>query len=350
MAIVAQDRHFSQMGVCLDRIYSSWLSQAHRLRSLGHTRYPSTRQDLLSAARPVQSSLKNHSAAPLAGAVSGKHCRRANHASQAHCGVQSILAWWSNLDDEVYIPLENLRASAATVPLSSLKILPESLSRYISGPTAIFARHVASPNYEMLWFIRLARRHGFNPLVIEHASDRFTRHNPAKRALVSIPIVTGRSRNGQPILRRQSILDPAAAEGQRLDEIITQTGEPLLGYHHRKLAKLLGTDTPNVTDLREVISPSTIDPASYYQEFFAMLSGHLVLLEDFVADDQTAKFFQNIIEPAWRSAISRTGRRPQIARLTPGRRAASALWVAYPAAMADSPSWVHRSQGRMSDR
>lgn len=254
------------------------------------------------------------------------------------------MAWWSSLDDDIYVPLEDVKTSADAASPLSVEAWPRALAQHVRGPTAVFARHVASPNYEMLWFSRLARRHGFHTLVIEHASDQFTVHNPAKLALATVPIVTGRSRSGQPIFRRQRILDPAASEGQALEEIVTQSGERLLDYHHRKLHEVMRADAPDIIDLREVVPASAGNPAKYYLEFFKMLTGHLVLLEDFVANDQTAGFFQNTVLPAWRCAVADTGRRPQIARLTPVRRATSTLWSAYPAAVADNPRWLRRSQ------
>ena len=75
-----------------------------------------------------------------------------------------------------------------------------------------------------------------------------------------------------------------------------------------------------------------------------MLSGPLVLFEDFVADDQTAAFFQRIVLPTYRQAASETGSTPQIARLVPGRRTSSPMWNAYPAAVADDPSWIHAAR------
>jgi hypothetical protein len=194
----------------------------------------------------------------------------------------------------------------------------------------------------MLWFTRLARRHGFRALVIEHTSDRFTVNNPAKNALVTLPIVTGRSRNGQPIVRRQRILEPTAAEGQRLEEIITAKGEPLVAYHHRKLVEVLGADKPDILDLRDVVPIGAISPTCYYPKFFKMLTGRMVLFEDFVVDDQTAAFFQSTVAPAWRRAVRDTGHQPQIVQLTPGQRATSSIWSAYPAAAADDPAWIRR--------
>jgi hypothetical protein len=197
----------------------------------------------------------------------------------------------------------------------------------------------------MLWFTRLARRNGLRTLVIEHASDIFTVNNPAKLAFLALPIVTGRSANGQFIMRRQKVAEPEIAEGRPLEEVATRDGEGLRDYHHRKLAEVLGRDRPDVLDLREIFPSRSLRPSAYYLDFFKILSGPLVLLEDFVVDNQTARFFRGTVLPAWQRAVSEDGRRPQVARLGPHRRTSSPMWSAYPATAADNPAWVrpHRS-------
>lgn len=256
------------------------------------------------------------------------------------------MAWWSNLDDEVYDPIGALSAGSAARPMMLTETWPEILSQHVTGPTAVLARHLATPNYEMLWFLRLARRHGFRALIVEHSSDKFTAQNPTKRALATVPIVTGRTEKGQPIVRRQRVVDLASAEGLRLDEIVTRSGERLLQYHHRKLSEVMGREAPACIDLRELLPRGEMSPAKYYREFFGMLSGHLTLFEDFVADEQTAAFFQKTVLPAWRDVVILTGRRPQIVRLSPGRRATAQLWSAYPFAVADNPDWIRRTRTR----
>ncbi len=247
---------------------------------------------------------------------------------------------WAGADRDIYVPMEALRSDLEASPaLSGIGLLEGAALR----PTAVLARQVATPNYELMWFTRVARRHGFRPLVIEHTSDIFTVHNSAKRSLVTLPLVTGRSRNGHLITRRQKVADLAASEGQRLEEIRTLTGETLVAYHHRKLVEVLGPEAPEVMDLRDLLPSVPLTPSRYYVEFFRMLQGDLVLFEDFVVDEQTATFFRRTVHPAWEHVVVTTGRRPKIAKLSPERVASSPMWNAYPGAMADDPNWMGRS-------
>lgn len=246
---------------------------------------------------------------------------------------------WLGLDDEIYCRLQDMGGLTNVDSGPYSDIWPEIIRQHVTAPTAVLARHLASPNYEMLWFSRFARRNGMRTLVIEHGTDIFTVNNPAKVALVALPIVTGRDSHGRLIVRREKLAKPDVAEGRRLVDVQTQTGERLRDYHHRKLVEVLGDDRPDILDLRDVFSSTSLRPSVYYPEFFKMLTGPLVLFEDFVTDDRTANFFRSTVLPAWRRAVSETARRPQIARLSPEGRASSPIWSAYPVTAAEGSIW-----------
>jgi hypothetical protein len=249
------------------------------------------------------------------------------------------MSWWNGLDRDLYVALDSIERHPPPVPLA--RPLRERAGQGgACAPVAVLARQVATPNYEAFWFVRLARRHGFRPVVIEHASDRFTVHNPTKRALATLPVVVGRSRDGRAILRRQRVVKTDAAEGRPLDAIRLPSGERLIDYHHRKLRAVMGDQAPEVIDMRDILPDAAAGPARYYPEFFKLLSGGAVLLEDFVACAQTAAFFRSTVLPAWQEAVAALGQRPQIARLIPGHRTGSPRWIAYPPAMADDPAWL----------
>lgn len=252
---------------------------------------------------------------------------------------RSNLPSWHDLDRDIYVGLQEVKAHAAVFGDTVRASWPDELSRRVNKPTALLARHIASPSYEMLWFVRLARRHGFRALVLEHTSDRFSARNPVKHALARMPIVRGRSRNGQLIVRPQKIFDISEHDGRPLREIFTYRGENLVSYHHRKLSDALGPDTPDLVDMTQLLPTAADCPAKYYPALFRLLSGYLVLLEDFVADEDTAEFFSRTVLPAWQGAVSDTGKQPQVVRLTHGRLTSSLIWNSYPASVGDDQNW-----------
>jgi hypothetical protein len=252
----------------------------------------------------------------------------------------SGLPSWYDVDRGIYVDLQDVKANASALGETVKASWPAELSQRINRPTAMLARHIASPNYELLWFVRLARRHGFRALVLEHTSDRFSARNPVKHALARMPIVKARSRNGSLIVRPQKIMEISENEGRPLKEILTYWGENLVSFHHRKLAEALGSDAPDLVDMTQFLPAAADCPANYYRSLFRLLSGYLVLMEDFVADEDTAEFFSRTVLPAWQDAVSDTGWRPQVVRLTQSRLISSPIWNAYPASVGDGQHWL----------
>lgn len=202
-------------------------------------------------------------------------------------------------------------------------------------PIAILFRQIATPSYETVWFERKARHYGFRPVIIEHRTDRFSVHNTYKRSLVTPHIITGRSRHGHAIIKKQKLVEHNSAEGRSLHTIVLASGESLVEYHHRKLRALMGSHAPVAIDLSEIMDTAACGPSAYYVDIFKLVTGRAVLFEDFVVDESTNSFFEQVVKPAYDLALNSTGGRPKVIKLTRGRQAESPLWNAYPAAMID---------------
>lgn len=241
------------------------------------------------------------------------------------------------VDSDLYTDARLLASRAAAADAGPTRDLAPALLGREGAPVALLFRQVASPNYELLSFVRKARRHGFEPVVVEHSTDRFSVHNPSKRALATLPVVVGLDCRGRAILRRHKLVEHNSADCRPLDAILLPSGESLTGFHRRRLGELLGPAAPRRVELRELVPRAADGAAAYYHDVFRLLSGRVVLFEDFVTDAQTARFFDRTVRPAYGQALRDMGQRPQIARLMNGRRASSPLWNAYPPAMAAPP-------------
>lgn len=210
---------------------------------------------------------------------------------------------------------------------------------------AVLFRQIASASYETLWFTRRARRVGLVPVIIEHRTDRFCSRNSFKCSLTTPSVAVGRDRHGRPIVKRTRLVEHAAAEGRRLQDLVTQSGETLVAYHHRRLLAMMGRSVPRIVDLSSVVRTASAGPRAYYVDLFSLMTGRAALFEDFVIDEQTASFYRRVVKPAYEEAATLTGHRAQVARLIPGRRAASPLWNAYPALRSEAlPSSTRTSQ------
>jgi hypothetical protein len=274
-----------------------------------------------------------HGFAPCDGPIATRPMSAGTAATAFAAGVPGDnTPWWAGQDDGLYLSpggASLLASCPARLPEPWSKLMPDP---QVQRPLAILARQVATPNYETLWFVRLARRQGWQTLILEHRSDRFTVNNATKCNLGRLRVVAGRSRDGRVITQRHKLLDPTAAEGRRLDELRTQSGEGLVDYHHRKLRQVLGADTPAIADMSEAVESWNQGPSAYYVEFFRRLAGPVALFEDFVVDERTARFFGRVVQPAFEQVLSE-GQRPQIIKLTPGPQMSSSLWSSYPASI-----------------
>ena len=235
------------------------------------------------------------------------------------------------MDECIYLSSIELKEAAA----SQVYIQENNRAKLFSDihpakPVALLFRQIATPNYELLWFLRKSRKLGFEPVVIEHVSDQFCVHNSFKRSLVSLPIVNGRSKNGKIIWNRLKILHHDRAESKPIKSIYLTNGESLVDFHHRILISAFGENCPALIDLSELIPSASLGAIHYYKDLFNLLLGNYVLFEDFVVDESTEDFFVRIVWPSFKAVVHSSGRSPKIARLIRGKRAASPLWNSYP--------------------
>lgn len=251
-------------------------------------------------------------------------------------------------DNAIYSRLQDLKAQWIGTGFGGHDARLRLVGRLTSRPVALLFRQIASPNYETICFVRKARRHGLEPVVLEHRGDRFSVHNPYKRSLVTLPIVVGKDRHGRPITRTRKLVEHNSADGRPFASLTTDTGESLISYHHRKLACVMGADTPRFVDLSEVVASASAGARSYYADVLRLLMSQAVLFEDFIIDEQTAAFFAKVVRPAFEEVVSEGGRTPQVVRLTHGRRACLSIWNAFPPTMIDDPSWVRQGGGHVS--
>ena len=241
------------------------------------------------------------------------------------------------MDQFIYLSPDNRRSSVIARdarPDGFRSRIPFTLSP--SKPIAFLFRQIASPNFELLWFLKKSKLLGFEPVIIEHINDRFSFHNVFKRALVSPPTVSGRGRDGRVIWSRLKILHHDVAEGAPLNSIYLSDGTSLIDYHHKSFSSIIGADCPSIIDLSELIPSAFLGAHRYYNDLLGLLLEDCVLFEDFVVDRCTEQFFSRVVKPAFESIASSSGRAPKIARLIYGSRAALPVWNFYPSSKIDS--------------
>ena len=93
------------------------------------------------------------------------------------------------------------------------------------GKNGVMFRQVATPNYEIRWFIELTKDHGLKTNFFEYHSDKFTSNNSYKHSLGQLVIHKDKkNKKGENIEERISIVDFNKYNGKKLSEVKTLTG------------------------------------------------------------------------------------------------------------------------------
>jgi len=146
--------------------------------------------------------------------------------------------------------------------------------------------------------------------------------------------VEGIGKHGRPYFRRQVLVNVEKVDNHLLLDVEVE-GRRLTDIH----AGLLNLALPN--ERMELVEGSSwfgrypSGAKDYYVDLFSALTGDLMLVEDFVTDFVTdfaeARFYSDVVRPAFDAACSIIGQRPLVRKLCDNRRMASPLWYAYPA-------------------
>jgi hypothetical protein len=190
---------------------------------------------------------------------------------------------------------------------------------------AFLFRFIATPNFETIRFLKLAREHGLLPVVGEYHSDKYAPCNPNKRALglpgflsedksvVHIKVV-GRHPNSQPLC-----------------DMHTRWGQSLVEFHHGLYAhELNGLGNAFFVDYSRQYAIAGANPQEQYPEVFRAAVADGIIFEDFLVDETECQFTREVVLPAFDEVTERFGLRPLIVRIASVGQEESPDWLWYP--------------------
>lgn len=235
-------------------------------------------------------------------------------------------------DLEIYECLLRCRVSCDTVPDTKLEaevlrfsgLSPEMATAFAGRPLVLF-RTVATPNYEMIRFLRLARIAGRSPLVVMGPEDRFTPAvNPSKLRLAKLPVQTKAD-----AFRHIRIVSFDEAEGIGFANMRCLDETPFLGFHEELLAVAIDpTLRPPVVDFADFWGRDR--PRDFYPRFFALFICFGVLAENYPRYGYERSFTEDVVLPAFKQVTAHFGKAPRILRLLPPGEELDAKWEHYP--------------------
>ena len=202
--------------------------------------------------------------------------------------------------------------------------LHDDLPDYLRGqqPVLLLDRHVATPNNETMRFVELSTPFGLPMVISQDSGDKFVAHNGMKHALGKLPLQT----NGHVTSRR--IIDFNVAQGERLSNIRTLTGVPLVEFHNDWLRRVLPARVQLADDAEWISRKQRGNLLEHYKRFLALLVVHEVLLEAYIDEDAT--LVRDVLRPAFSFIHQQFGVTPLIANLHDVSVLPPCDWDAYP--------------------
>jgi len=202
--------------------------------------------------------------------------------------------------------------------------LPAELPRAERG-YALLSRWFATPNFETLHFLRVARNCGLHPVIEEYHGDKFVGHNPMKHALVCLRFQVSEG-NG---LERLQVID-WAQQGRPMRQLLTLGGRPLAHFHREWMHRVVPErERPSIFECSEQYERISGCVHAYYRTLLSLCVADGILFEDFLPDATELPFTQAVVLPAFRAIQEELGCRPLIARLCPFGTAHDSRWNSY---------------------
>jgi len=219
------------------------------------------------------------------------------------------------------------------------KELKKKVVKYLNGnipdflthePRAYIARHVASPNFDFLRFLDLAKDINLSPISPEFLDDKFICRNSAKYYLGKLFFFKRTKKTCAFNLDTKRIIDFQTEEGKKLKDIKTIENENFVDFHH-KLFSHLNIDINGMTpDFSTWILERGKTPTEFYKFLLSLFICHGVMFENFLLNDEEMDFTNKIVLSTIRQLEKEFGVKPLIVPLLPFEEENKKYWFYYP--------------------
>jgi len=193
--------------------------------------------------------------------------------------------------------------------------LKEDIPRHFicDNPVFYLSRYLATPDYETLLFINQIKSYEYRIVIGEDTADTLTSHSALKRNLLKLPIVTGYSKNGRPIIKYHRVGDINTQQGKQLQDVELFDGQNLVDYHHALCDRMFPENVKWVEESAWVNRHSRGQLVKLYESMLALLVTHGIMLEYY--EPKETSFMQEVVLPAFNTTKKRFGYSPLIVPL-----------------------------------
>jgi hypothetical protein len=212
------------------------------------------------------------------------------------------------------------------------KFLGKKIEKFLKdSPKAYLGRNVASPNFELKYFLDLAKESGLNPSIIEYHSDKFIPENKNKYHLGNMYFFDGISNHKEYKIDAYKIIDFNKSKGKRIKNIKTLWNEKLIDFHHRILSDHLKVKNVVYNDFSSWLKKNGAISKKFYTNYLAIFLCHGILFENYSSKYKGEKKFSlEVVAPSFKKIESIFGIKPLIVPLEPIKDEADLIWYCYP--------------------
>lgn len=235
--------------------------------------------------------------------------------------------------ESLYTPLQDARTILAERrsqresdldTIDTVEWIAQELPNHSDG-YAFLCRWIATPNFETLRFLELARGSKLLPVIEEYYGDKFHDKNPLKKALTCLRFVSS-------AFEVSSVMQitEATIHNISIGQITTIEGGSLVNFHRSLFNKALeSAEMPFVYECTPQYKRISGCVHKYYRSLFKMCIKRGILFEDFLPDHGEGEFTRRVVFPAFRNVCYETGLKPLVVRLCPRDNADAPLWYSY---------------------
>lgn len=238
--------------------------------------------------------------------------------------------------DDLYMPLEEAkkeiqrRWNDKELQKKVEEFLGNDIPHFLlDSPKAFLARHIASPNFEFLFFKELANEIGLEFVIPEFTDDIFTPENTSKYHLGKMFFEGKVGKNGEKDIVTELVIDFNKSNGKKIRDVKTLKGESMIDFHH-KLFKQHEKDIEcRIHDFSDWLRKYDSNPEKFYKYFLAFFIRNGILFENFLVSGKEKEFTYNVVLPAFKHITDTFGFKPLVVQLLPKETEDDIHWYSY---------------------
>lgn len=199
---------------------------------------------------------------------------------------------------------------------------------FTKGPVMYLARHIATPSFETLRFIGIAKAHNVQAVIGQDGKDIFVAHNELKRSLGKMSVVKAVNSKGEEIMEKFTIIDFNVAQGTELRAIRTFFNTGLMEFHHELLEMVYPGQIAIFDDGDWIDRHGRGDLLTHYKHILSLFLVHGIMFEAYLPNE--SEFIETILKPAYSFVKQEFGYSPLICNLYGHDLINQRDWDSYP--------------------